>query len=184
MNYLDESFKNKRLTDTNGNRLMREKIQGAIKAQIDKLVMFYPGTSRDISKVYAEAIATANYTAEEVEKAILSFGNQAKMPSLPEVKGVLAQITGRATPQQQRKEKEWKGATHDREEYIRIKESFLEKFTQEDLDKWTKYYCKNVFGNEVLKLSYIRSFEQVALKDLVRSNMNKEKAIERGKGNN
>ena len=177
----DDNLKNLRIEQCTNNRLMMERVEKQIKVEMERLIACYGRTSQKTIDAYTAEIFKANFSPVEVAEGVSSIlGESATLPSLVEVKKILHSMYGRKKKSTTDRDKEQ--SKKDREEYERMVKDLKEKIklTDDDITRWTKYYVKHVFGEAVLQCDYLGAFKQIAVKDLIRSNMDKDRAISRG----
>jgi len=174
-------LKSKTLKDCTGNKLLIQKVREVIKVETEKMLNLFGRTNLKTVDTYTDELMKLNFTATQVSDATAQLiKTHTMLPTILEIKAVLGvQPFKKKRPKFHQEQNE--RAAKDKEEYFKLRDTFLETFTEEDLRKWNIYYCVQVFGKSILSLEFLKCFEQISLKDLQRSNMNKEKAIEIGK---
>lgn len=182
MDNFDEPLKNYRIEQCTNNRLMMEKVEKFIKKEVERLQACYGRTSQKTVDAYATELLKANFSPNEVGEVVTAIlGESTSMPSLVEVKKLL-HVKFKPTIKKGSSDRYKEQAKKEREEYNKMEKDLKEKIklSDEDIMKWTKYYVREVFGEAVLNCDYLGAFKQIAVKDLIRSNMNQKQAIARG----
>lgn len=178
-----EALHNTRKSECGNNTLMLQEIQKRMFKQCERLLESFGRTSLKTKETFTYELIQGNYSPREVEEAVDELISLTGLPCVGDVKKHLNMKFKRDPSKNFEDEKNKEQAKLDRDSYLKLRDDIASKknWKDEDFNKYTRYYVREVFGESVLTCEFIKCFEQIALKDLALSGMNLEGAIERGR---